>query len=268
MWYNNDMMKKILLLLTCFGLLVIGFYFYHSNILRHQPTVNETFLSHQTIPASFDGIRIVHFSDVFIQNENDLRTLENAVDEINQLNPDIVVFTGNLFAHDIIYRETVIAHLLEINARLGRMATRGIHDSDNVIEILEAAAFTVLQNESIPLFNGTIDAIHIIGANPNLTRPELASILDEHHTADEFNLLLINEPTFAQMSTDFDIILQLSGYCLGLQQDGACAQFYDGLYQFSDIFTLNVSPGLSRNLSFDFSIPSRPRIDSFLLGAQ
>jgi len=261
-------MKRFLLLSACLSTLIIGFYFYYSNILRHATSVSETFVSHQTVPATFDGIRIVHFSDVLIEDETDLLSLENAIHEINELNPDIVTFTGNLFVQSVVYRDQTVELLSEINTTIGKVATLGFRDDNETIEVLEAASFTILQSEAIPLFNGTIDSINVIGAHPNMARDQLESLLDDFHIEGAFNVLLINEPTFASISPDFDIILQLSGFCLGSRRNSAnCAQFHDGIYQFADIFTLNVNTGMSGGILS--SITSRgPKIDSFLLSAQ
>ena len=50
-----------------------------------------------TIPSSFDGIRLIQFSDLNIDIEEDLILLEKSVNEINRLNADIIIFTGDLF---------------------------------------------------------------------------------------------------------------------------------------------------------------------------
>ena len=69
---------------------------------RTQPageTKEVTFASTQ-LPSAFDGYRIVQLSDLHIGSwvgqEQTIRTL---VEQVNALNPDLIVFTGDLVNH-------------------------------------------------------------------------------------------------------------------------------------------------------------------------
>ena len=47
-------------------------------------------ISDTSIPDDFDGIKIVHFSDIHYKRAITLGKIKNIVDEVNLINPDIV----------------------------------------------------------------------------------------------------------------------------------------------------------------------------------
>lgn len=64
---------------------------------RHE--VKRVELSYSTLPASFDGLRIVHISDLHLDGwEGHDTELLRRVEEINALQPDIICFTGDLIS--------------------------------------------------------------------------------------------------------------------------------------------------------------------------
>mgnify|MGYP000677626854 CR=1 FL=1 len=52
------------------------------------------------IPSDFDGLKIIHFSDLHYNRAINIKKVKNIVKEINLINPDIVVFTGDLIDQD------------------------------------------------------------------------------------------------------------------------------------------------------------------------
>ncbi|MCL2559568.1 MAG: hypothetical protein FWE07_03705 [Turicibacter sp.] len=268
-------MKKLLTLTAALGILAIGFYFYFINVGRIRPNENETFVISSEIPPAFNGVRIVHISDLLIRNEASLALLENVVAAINELDPDLVAFTGNLFLPEgLMFEEQVIELLSGIEANLSQLAVFGYHDvisashQERTNDVLAAAGFLVLNNESIEIFNQAPQGIQVMGVAPTLTRDSLFAFLDGHVREDRFNLLLMSVPTFSAVSVEQPVHLQLSGHCLG-ERDTAdlrqpCAQFYNGIYQFADALTVNVSAGAAR-FTTTFGMTQRPSIDSFLL---
>ena len=63
------------------------------------PIINES------IPESFDGFKIVHFSDIHFGTTVNEKELESIVNKINLLKPDILVFTGDLFDNSVTINE-------------------------------------------------------------------------------------------------------------------------------------------------------------------
>jgi len=62
---------------------------------RHE--VKQVQLTFSNLPAGFDGLRIVHISDLHLDGwTGHEKELQQRVDEINALQPDIICFTGDL----------------------------------------------------------------------------------------------------------------------------------------------------------------------------
>jgi len=264
-------MKKLLIFTTIVGMLVLGFYFYFHYVGRVRPVENEIFVVSADVPAAFDGARIVQISDLLVRSENCLVLLENVVEMVNHLKPDVIVFTGNLFFRDGIVLADQVGDLLEkFEANLARIAILGYHDLTNEAlteQVLTDAGFRMLINESIQIFDQSPIGINIVGAHPMNDREMTEQLLALHLDAERFNLLLVSMPTFSAVALDYAVHVQLSGHCLGAQdttsQLAPCFQFYNGTYQFADHFTLHVSSGLARFHTVT-NLMRQPSIDSFL----
>lgn len=267
-------MKKLLTLTAIVGAVVLGFYFYFTSIGRVRANINEVFISSSDIPPAFNGARIVQISDLHVRNEASIRMLENVIETINSLDPDIVVFTGNLFLPEGLIFESRVKDLLSnLDPKLRSIAVFGYHDvitpehQERTSHVLRDAGFVVLDNTSIEIFNQASEGINIIGASPTLDYESMNRLLAGARD-DRFNLLLMSIPTFSSVSVESPIQLQLSGHCLGIQdasdQSKPCFQYYSGIYQFTDELTLNVSDGAARFHTIP-GLMRGPSIDSFLL---
>ena len=265
-------MKKLLTFTAIIGILVLGFYFYFHYIGRFQTSENERHIISADVPSPFDGVRIVQISDLLVRREECLELLEQAVEAINVLNPEIIIFTGNLFMPEgLQFEHQVRQHLNQLNASLIQIAVFGYHDLPHyelTYDVLRGADFRILNNDSLQIFNQSPIGINMIGAFPTNDRETMEQLLEIHTMDNRLNLLLVSMPTFSTVAFDYPILAQFSGHCLGTQNltypEAACFQFYDGIYQFADTFTLNVSSGLARFHTIS-GLFRQPSIDSFLL---
>jgi len=268
-------MKKLLMLTAVIGILVLGFYYYFHNVGRVRANVNEIFIPSADIPGHFEGARIVQISDLFVRSEHCLVLLENVVYTVNSLNPDIIIFTGNLFHTEGIQFENQVSDLLSnLTANIIQIAVFGYHDLPNYQltgNVLRDAEFRLLNNESIQVFNQSPIGINVIGAAPTNDWNTMDQLLEEHTLDNRFNLLLMSVPTYATIAFAHPVHAQFSGHCLATQDasnlSDPCFQFYDGTYQFADRFTLHVSSGLARFHTIQ-GLFRQPSIDSFLLMRQ
>jgi len=265
-------MKKLLIFTAIIGMFVLGFYFYFHNVGRVRPVENEIFVRSADVPTPFDGARVVQISDLLVRSENCLTLLENVVEAVNILAPEIIVFTGNLFLPEGVRFERDVTQLLgELEADFDYIAILGYYDlehEDLVRDVLTNAGFRMLVNESIEIFNQSPIGINVIGAHPTNDRRTTERLLSAQTNDARFNLLLTSSPLFSAVSLNYPVNMQLSGYCLGGQDASSlsvpCFQFYNGTYQFADRLTLHVSSGLARFHTF-FGLSRQPSIDSFLL---
>ena len=265
-------MKKLLTGTLILGALVVGFYHYFHHVGRININSNEIFIQSADIPGPFDGVRIVQISDIFVRQESCLELLENLVFSVNNLAPEIIVFTGNLFLPTGLEFEQEVSYLLDqLDASLIQLAVLGYDDLAHETltrHVLTEAGFRILTNESTQVFNQSPIGINVIGAHPHNDRATTERLLNDHTMNDRVNILLASVPTFATVALDHPVRAQFSGHCLATQDTASrsvpCFQFYNGTYQFADQFTLHVATGLARFQTLP-GMTHRPRIDSFLL---
>lgn len=137
-------------------LLAAGLLLYALKVEPYRLTVNEHCLN-----EPFEGseeLRIVQLSDIHIKPEYTVRQLKRIVDKANELAPDLIVFTGDLYDRYNAYRddENVVHELRRLKARYGKIAIWGNHDCaggevKGYRDVIEGSGFTLLQDEkSVP----------------------------------------------------------------------------------------------------------------------
>lgn len=146
---------------------------------RYRVDVREVTVECAGLPAAFDGYRIVQFSDLHVGTYgDDTSFVEKVVDRINSLNPDLIVFTG-----DIVNRRTdeivpFVSVLSGLEAPDGVVSILGNHDygdysdwespeakAHNMAEMYKAQSdmgWRLLLNEHIFLHRGN-DSVAVIG---------------------------------------------------------------------------------------------------------
>ena len=173
------MIKKFPIYVLTGAFLIILFFFYSLCIVKYNIKVDETIIESQSIPSSFDGVRLVQLSDVLIRNEDDLKLVEKAVNEINHLEADIVLFTGDLFKEGAIsssLSSRLIEILSDLNPSLAKLAVLGDQDlpqQEELTEILTSASFKILRNDSIELYNGSSEGVNFIGIDSLSSAPSV-----------------------------------------------------------------------------------------------
>lgn len=129
--------------------------------------VEEVDLHLKSIPDRLRGRRIVHISDLHLSQMVSAEYLRNCIARINQLDPDIVLLTGDYITHDFTgrYRTQAAEIVGELHAEHGVYACLGNHDygasitldskrhdlADEITQSLAANGVTVLRNESAPV---------------------------------------------------------------------------------------------------------------------
>ena len=123
------------------------------------------------IDESFNGLKIVHFSDLHYLRVTGIEKLKQVVDEINLINPDIVFFTGDLIDKDFKLNDkeknNLISELSSIKTKYGKYAVLGNHDykKDEELfkEIYSSSNFILLQNSYDIVYGNNNDKLFIGG---------------------------------------------------------------------------------------------------------
>ena len=195
-------MKKVIILLIIILALIFCYAFYCSPKII---LVKEYSIKNDFIPEGFDGVKIVHFSDLLYNNES-AKTLDKLVEKINEQNPKITVFTGDLVDGKLSKKnqKDLVNNLRSIKSQLGKYAILGDKDSKLSEEILTETGFTII-NEPIYLYNE--DLIPII----------LLSNCDLEEPLDTYSICLMHKPDDIQKIKGEMPSLILAGHSLGGQ---------------------------------------------------
>lgn len=207
-------MKKFKIFVCLFILFIISIFLYSRHIEPHNINVVAYYLSNK-VSDSYKNLKIVHFSDVLLSPEYTINDLENAVVEINSLNPDIVLFTGDLydtlFDLDDETTELLIKTLSKIESSLYKFAIFGDHDVKNKFDytyIMDSSSFIVLDDETFLLYYKDAIPITITGIT------DINNIDDAYSDVDAYmNITLIHKPDYFDILNKADIVL--SGHSLG-----------------------------------------------------
>ena len=81
--------------LTTAGLCTTGFAFYAGEIARHAIETVPITIYIANLPDAFHGLRIAQLSDIHYDNFSEPSFVRHAVNKINDLAPDLVLFTGD-----------------------------------------------------------------------------------------------------------------------------------------------------------------------------
>lgn len=179
---------------------------------------------HKKIPNSFNGFKIVQFSDTHLSDFFTLDRLETIVNKINNLSPDLLFFTGDLMDEPNQYAEInkIVPILGKLNAPFGKYAVYGNHDhggygTEIYKNVINMSGFTLLQNEvtNVSMIDGS--KIGVAGIDDlMLGKPSYEGTLGNLNK-DLFNILLAHEPDAALEVKRFNVDFQLSGHSHGGQ---------------------------------------------------
>lgn len=209
-------------------------------IERNAYEINEVEIAGGNVPESFDGYRIVQISDMHLASfKNRHRSLARAVEMINGLDPDLILFTGDLVTYLPDELDGFEPLLSSLKARDGVYSVLGNHDyciynrweSDSlraaaVRELVAretALGWKVLMNENVNIGRSAVDTISLAGVENISSTSYFPSYgdLDKAMSgvSDSFCILLTHDPThWHKALEDYpDIDLTLSGHTHAMQ---------------------------------------------------
>ena len=272
---NRRTFLKMSLGLVASGM-IMGTYSY--KIERFWYQIKEVPLKVKNLPISFNGWKIVHFSDIHLGFNYDIKDFQRVVTIINKLKPDIIFFTGDLIQTGYQQPELAIPLLQSLHTpRGGKWAVIGNHDfnlKEKVIQVLQSSEFKFLKNNH-EFIEFNQQRLNIAGiddvmyGNPNIEKAV------EGLTNQDCVLLLAHEPDIADESCKHPVSAQFSGHSHGGQvrlpfygpiiRQMLARKYVDGLYEVGESnMSLYVNRGIgTTNLAIRFFC--RPEITVFQL---
>lgn len=162
-------MKKILLYIIITLIIIFGMLIYSRFIGINGLNTNEI-IKNTNIVESYDGLKIVHFSDIHYKKIITKKRIKELIKEINKLKPDIVIFTGDLLDSDTNLGNKDISFLIKelskIESTYGNYAVLGDNDysdEEAIKNIYIQSNFILLRNEYNIIHNKNNDKIFIGG---------------------------------------------------------------------------------------------------------
>lgn len=249
--------------------------------------VKEYRVKSEILTNNFSGLKIIHFSDLLYKSTVDKEDVKNLIKRINELKPDIVVFTGDLINKNAKITNEDIEFLEEelesIKAKVGKYAIYG--DEDYSIEsyktIMEKSKFKILNNSYDEIFYKNNESMFIIGFPSSLKEEIKLEDAFNFYKEDEkrkFIIVLVHDGKtikFLDEST-YEVDLVLGGHSLngsvvipyygGIFIDDGAYKYYQEHYS-KGITDIYISSGIGTN-KYPYRIFNKPSFNLYRLKAQ
>ncbi|MCI7332711.1 MAG: metallophosphoesterase [Mollicutes bacterium] len=249
--------------------------------------VKEYRVKSEILTNNFSGLKIIHFSDLLYKSTVDKEDVKNLIKRINELKPDIVVFTGDLINKNAKINNEDIEFLEEelesILAKVGKYAIYG--DEDYSIEsyktIMEKSKFKILNNSYDEIFYKNNESMFIIGLPSSLKEEIKLEDAFNFYKEDEkrkFIIVLVHDGKtirFLDEST-YEVDLVLGGHSLngsivipyygGIFIDDGAYKYYQEHYS-KGITDIYISSGIGTN-KYPYRIFNKPSFNLYRLKAQ
>lgn len=272
--------KHILRRIFFFIILLIALTVLYSRYIGTTGLIIKEYSIDCNIPKSFNGLKIVHFSDFHYGRTTNIDSLKKLVSEINLTKPDIIVFTGDLIDKDIKSNNDEINNLKielsKLESIYGKYYITGNHDIKNEYykEIFDYANFTNIDDNFDIIYSKDNESILLSGTNYNsdlnyldeLFKNELPSYkINIMHTPDtldnikkyEYDLVL------AGHSHNGQIVLPFYG---ALYTPTGAKNYYKPYYKI-DNTDFYISSGIGTS-NYNFRLFNRPSFNLYRLNAK
>jgi hypothetical protein len=180
------------------------------------------------LSEEYDGFKIVQFTDVHYGSTIGLDEIKKLVKKINEQNPDVVVFTGDLFENGIQVSDDNVKELTNelnnIKANIEVFAVPGNHDYDNKKQwdlFVENTNWKLLTNKYEFVYGNSSTPIVFVGVDDYWLGDPIYKDAYQYlngTTENYYTVLLLHEPDqvdhlndFSE-NTDFSFDLALAGH--------------------------------------------------------
>jgi len=220
---------------TLFSSLIYGF----TN--KYNYRVKRVKLTYDNLPKAFNGLKIVHFSDVHSGSFMNKKAVEEGVQKIIDQNGDLVIFSGDLVNDRATEMKNYMNLFNKIKAPMGVFSTFGNHDygdyvkwpydgvtkDQNLVHLAEVhrqLGWKLMMNEHVVLEKDG-DEMALIGIenwSAKARFPKYGDMKKAYSGTENyrFKILISHDPSHwdAQVRPDYpDVDLTLSGHTHGMQ---------------------------------------------------
>ncbi len=269
-------MKKFIIVFT---LLIISIILYARFIGTNNYKITEHTIEIENLNESFDGFKIAQFSDLLLGSTKSISDLEDIVNEINNMDADIIVFTGDLISKSYDIKNEEIEQIKELLRKLDctlyKYAVIGDNDLNNYKEIMTDSEFIVLDNESNYIFYEDITPIKITGITDTSNIEKALSTTDNLNTT--YNIVLTHYPDYIDTLSEYNVDLILAGHSLlgqikipfvgGIIKKDGANKYIDNYYEVNNT-KMYVSGGLGIDNNYYYRLFNKPEINLYRLSSK
>jgi len=214
--FNNKIytIETILMTLIFIAVLIIGTYNSRNSYVKSFD-INIEKLNPE------DSLNIVMVSDIHLGNIVKNDRLKSMVNEINKLNPDLIIIAGDIIDSDfeIFLNNNMAVEFSNLKSKYGTFATLGNHDiftreENAIVNILKENSVTVLRDEVALIDN----KFYIIGRDDitvnsisNTYRADLDELTNDLDKSKPL-IVIDHNPKYINESLNANIDLHLSGH--------------------------------------------------------
>ncbi len=282
----SNLGRKILNFFIFFVLLVIGIVLYSKYVGTKGLIVKEYRVESEILTTNFNGLKIVHFSDLLYKSTVDKKDVKTIVDRINILKPDIVVFTGNLTTINAkITNEDsafLIKELTRINAGIGKYAIYGEYDYKykDYENVMTGSGFTIINNSYEEIVYKDSSPLYLVGLPSSIKENVDLSEAFKFYKEEErkYTIVLVSDGNTIKYldESDYEVDLILGGHSLN---GSIVLPFYGGIlkekstYKYSKpeyekgITKIFISSGIGTK-KYGFRFLNKPSFNLYRLKAQ
>ena len=194
----------------------------YSRGVKNANKINVNLVDHQfaTLPEKFNGMTILHLTDLHLQERPELG--EKIISMAKGYNVDLLVFTGDFTTKKINNQDDlslckIVQNIITaIKPSIGSFGVLGNHDHFELAEELENIGLKLLINEAVDLNRGE-DTIRIIGTDdPHYYYTPLAKEALEMAN-NQFSISLVHSAELFDLASKSGVDLYLCGHSHGGQ---------------------------------------------------
>lgn len=258
-------------------LLIIGLIIIYSRYIATTGIqIKEYSVINNKIPESFKGFKVVHFSDLKYGSTTDQKYLKKLVNKINELNPDIIIFTGDLISSNYKLtdndKKSIIENLNKLDPKIDIYSIRGDNDiNETYNSIITQTKIIEINNLNKLIYYKGDTPIMLIGLDDSINGNQSLDMAFNYEENNYYKILIAHEPDTYEKIKDKNIDLFLAGHSLNGQvrlpfigsiyTPTGAKKYYDSKYKI-DNTEIYISNGLGTS-KIPYRLNNRPSINLY-----
>lgn len=259
-------------ILLFIGLIII----YSRYIATTGIQIKEYSIINNKIPESFKGFKVVHFSDLKYGSTTDQKYLKKLVNKIDELNPDIIIFTGDLVSSNYKLtdndKKAIIENLNKLDPKIDIYSIRGDNDiNETYNSIITQTKIIEINNLNKLIYYKGDTPIMLIGLDDSINGNQSLDMAFNYEENNYYKILIAHEPDTYEKIKDKNIDLFLAGHSLNGQvrlpfigsiyTPTGAKKYYDSKYKI-DNTEIYISNGLGTS-KIPYRLNNRPSINLY-----